>query len=683
MKKIFCARIICSILATSFISASCLIPQNNVRADENSMDDDTCEFYLEEDAPHVAGQLIVCTKDFDLEGESSIEDSLFSIEKLGETSEDTTYLVEYNQSMDQDEIIALFSSLQNIEYVQYNYIYELEDTLIQDTIADPYLDGYQIQQTNAEFAWSLMDIRGYQKVRVGVIDTGVDYTHPELAGVVNKELSYDVCYEETLSPISFGDHGTLVAGVIAAHNSGYDDPCRGIASGNNNDIVELVSYAVYELPNDFTCSVFLVRAMERAIADKCQVINMSLGDYHYDSYLHKSICRAYDLGIVLVGGAGNDNTTKFNMPSDLPEVISVIALDYVDDPKLNRKADFSNYGPLKDIAAPGRYITSCAMNGSYMCAGGTSLSAPIVSGVAALILAVNPSLPPIDVKNLMQDRALDLYTPGFDDYTAYGQVDAYASVQFAFRMDPGLRKSLSEQFIWRLYDIILDRQPDEDGQAYWQEKIENGLTGSEIVRYFCLSEELLNMDLDDQNYVAILYRAIFDRTPDDEGFRHWYCFLCAGGSKESLVAHFINSPEFADLCDYYGIPIGYISFPDPVEKYPSTMIFVDSVYYHMFFRETERTAMDYWCTKLNSGEITAGEFMFYMFNSDEFISMKKEDWEYVYTLYLAFFSRCPNDEEIDYWVDFLEYGVPRNDLILMFIYSKEFGDICQNYGLVR
>ena len=191
MKKIFCARIIGSILATSFISASCLIPQNNVRADGNSMDDDTCEFYLEEDAPHVAGQLIVCTKDFDLEGESSIEDSLFSIEKLGETSEDTTYLVEYNQSMDQDEIIALFSSLQNIEYVQYNYIYELEDTLIQDTIADPYLDGYQIQQTNAEFAWSLMDIRGYQKVRVGVIDTGVDYTHPELAGVVNKELSYD------------------------------------------------------------------------------------------------------------------------------------------------------------------------------------------------------------------------------------------------------------------------------------------------------------------------------------------------------------------------------------------------------------------------------------------------------------------------------------------------------------
>jgi thermitase len=226
-------------------------------------------------------------------------------------------------------------------------------------------------------------------VRVAVIDSGIDYTHPDLAA--NYIGGYDYVSGDS-DPMDDHGHGTHVSGTIAAAvNNLTGDPAaeEGVAGVAPN--AQILAYKVCR--SDGTCSDFAIaQAIAQAVADSAKVINMSLGGPEYSQAMYDAVQDAWNAGAVIVAGAGNDGTTAEFYPAAFPNVISVAAFD-----EDHRRAPFSNYGSWVDISAPGNVIMSsyplwqCTAagvpgdTGCYTWLSGTSMATPHVAGAAALI----------------------------------------------------------------------------------------------------------------------------------------------------------------------------------------------------------------------------------------------------------------------------------------------------------
>lgn len=269
------------------------------------------------------------------------------------------------------------------------------------------------------------------QVVVAVIDSGVDPDHPALKGRLlpgyNVESKgRDV--EDTLG------HGTHVAGIIAG--SFPSEGVEGVAQG--------VSILPIKIPNLSTMNFKLMSQMADGIryaADHgARVINLSLG-IPTDNWLLKlihgrkmkkveeAIRYAESKGAVVVAAAGNYGTGKadtVSFPGNSPNVISVANLD--DATNRQKTHSSSSRGPAVDIAAPGTAIRSSVPNDSFANFTGTSMAAPYVAGVAALVAARNPQMTPAQIRERLYRTADDLGDRGRDDTFGHGAVDPYEAV---------------------------------------------------------------------------------------------------------------------------------------------------------------------------------------------------------------------------------------------------------------
>lgn len=304
-------------------------------------------------------------------------------------------------------------------------------------------------------AWDIAECDN--KVTVAVIDSGIEMAHPDLVDniVAPYDLVGDARADGTASvpdesPDDELGHGTHVAGIVAARaNNG-----TGIAGVSYNaNIMPLKVFYYSQSAKGYVCETSdLLAAYRYILADagdgtgqtraqklNVRVINMSLGAIWNeeqdtgDKALLAAVDEAYSKGILTVCAAGNDEyeLPYKNWPSDYDTCVSVIATT-----ENNGKASFSNYGPEKDIAAPGSniystYPSTLGYGQGYVSQSGTSMASPVVSGVAALMWAANPSLTPDQVKNVLYQTAIDLGDPGFDDQFANGKVNAREAVRGA------------------------------------------------------------------------------------------------------------------------------------------------------------------------------------------------------------------------------------------------------------
>lgn len=255
-------------------------------------------------------------------------------------------------------------------------------------------------------AW--IKTRGTSDVVVAVLDSGVDYTHQDLAvnmwerpdsldrytddelGTFNDQYGFDAT-SNISDPMDQNGHGTHCAGVIGAEG-GNGEGIAGInwnvkimplkfmgrgGFGTTKDAIEAINYTIDRKKKGVNVAV----------------INASWGSTQYSKALEDAIRAAGEQGILFVAAAGNDgdnNDRRPHYPSNykLPNVISVAALDNTDS-----LTSFSNFGvKTVHIAAPGKDITSTWLSGDYTSISGTSMATPQVAGVAALILAVEPKL---------------------------------------------------------------------------------------------------------------------------------------------------------------------------------------------------------------------------------------------------------------------------------------------------
>ncbi len=376
--------------------------------------------------------------------ESTIESEDAECLEITETSDDTKLAVAgIDGDVSVEEAIETLTENENVLFAQPNYRYEI---MTDNGTNDPYnnddgLNQWYLTNIRARDAWNVLKGIDLEPVTVAVIDTGADRKHEDLQGVLSED-SVRILGAETkpLEGDSSSDgHGTHVTGIIGAV-SNNEIGITGVASGAGNDYIKVL--AIDATSQDYAGEYFdtygVVSAIDYAIGKGAQVINMSLGGPGVDLVLESAVEKAYESGVTVIVAAGNEGTDEVMTPSDHNEVISVCNTTREDRRYSSSDWMFgtsgSNFGQPKDISAPGTSILSTVPRG-YENYSGTSMAAPMVSAVAAMVYAVNPDLTPAQVRNILCATARDVDTDGYDYYTGYGVVNAMDAVNAAIAAD--------------------------------------------------------------------------------------------------------------------------------------------------------------------------------------------------------------------------------------------------------
>jgi thermitase len=301
-------------------------------------------------------------------------------------------------------VIAAFSKNPNFEFAEPDY---LANIIL--TPNDPYYAAYQwhLPKVNAPAAWD--STTGSAGVTVAVVDSGVQATHPDLAGRVL--AGYDFVNNDA-DPSDDNGHGTAVAGVAAAKgNDGI-----GVAGAAWN--VSILPVKVMAANGSGSHSA-IANGINYSADRGARIVNLSIGGTSSSRTLQSSVNYANSKGCILIAAAGNNGSSTTVYPAAYSGVTAVSALTPTDT-----LASFSSYGSFVDISSPGEGITTSWVNGGYVTISGTSFSSPLVAGIAALALSVNPSLSNTAVASLLTSNADDLGAPGADIYFGAGRVNA-------------------------------------------------------------------------------------------------------------------------------------------------------------------------------------------------------------------------------------------------------------------
>ena len=235
-------------------------------------------------------------------------------------------------------------------------------------------------------------------VKVGVIDTGADYTHPELAFQYRGGTD---CWNHDDNPFDDNGHGTHVSGTLVGTNV-------GVAPGASLYAIKVLNAQGGANWSDVICGV------QWAIDNGMQVTNNSYGGLEYSQGAEEIFQAAENAGIISVAAAGNEGCCDTVIyPAKFTTTIAVSATGRYD-----QLMDFSSTGPEVDLAAPGHIILSAYKGGGYLQLSGTSMAAPHVAGTVALLLSAGHPI------SNMFSTARDLGFPGRDDGFGYGLVSS-------------------------------------------------------------------------------------------------------------------------------------------------------------------------------------------------------------------------------------------------------------------
>eukprot|EP00793_Prasinoderma_coloniale_P005450 PRCOL_00004858-RA len=283
-------------------------------------------------------------------------------------------------------------------------VYVDANALKAHTASDGLLDGAEqvfvptaVWLTGASQYW-LQGQTGQGTV-VGVIDSGIDDSHPALKGKLLGRRDYVAMRNangdrsKVEDPSTFNPHGTHVAGTIAAAPS-KDNLLAGVAPG-----AQLYDYRVLGTDGrGFTDDI--VNAIRDAVDDGCHVINMSLGSGFPSNAQQAALKYARDRNVALIAAAGNEQTARslkdalsdpeISYPAYFPETLAVAACEFNDEtgevtPAAQNGVFFSNTNMRVDVAADGQDVISCVPGGGYAEYDGTSMASPCVAGMAALL----------------------------------------------------------------------------------------------------------------------------------------------------------------------------------------------------------------------------------------------------------------------------------------------------------
>lgn len=241
-----------------------------------------------------------------------------------------------------------------------------------------------IEKINAPQAWQYTTGRN---IKIGVIDTGINYNHPALRDSILPGINL---VDRSRPPKDDNGHGTHISGTIAASN-----PAHGMIGVAPHALIVPVK-AFDEHGSAYVSDIAL--AIDWCVRNGVNIINMSFGMRTKSKAMLSAVNRAYQKGVIIVASSGNDSKRKsIDYPARYLNTVSVGATN------ANRKiTPFSNRGVYIDIYAPGDRIVSAWLNNDYHEMNGTSMATSHVSGAIALLLELYPTLRPGEIKTVLK-----------------------------------------------------------------------------------------------------------------------------------------------------------------------------------------------------------------------------------------------------------------------------------------
>jgi len=375
---------------------------------------------------------------------------------------DRIYKIDLEEGQSVEEAVSEYKQDPNVEYAEPNYIFSINNTEPNDPL---YPLQWSLNNTGQDYptsgrynpapgttdsdsdvpeAWDIGT--GSADVIVAVIDSGVDYNHRDLDdnmwinsaeiegipdfdddgnGHVDDIYGYDFSTFggklRDSDPIDDNGHGTHCAGIIAAEGNNSLD-ITGVSWRTKIMAIKFLSREGYGELVDAVGSIYY------AVENGADVTSNSWGGGPPSQTLEDAIDYAHSQGLVMIAAAGNNKSNAMSYPAAHNNMMAVIATDSND-----KKASFSSYGDWTDVSAPGVDILSLRAAGTSLgaiydkyttIASGTSMACPQVSGLAALILSVNPDLSSDTVWQTIRESTDDLGDPGFDIFFGHGRINA-------------------------------------------------------------------------------------------------------------------------------------------------------------------------------------------------------------------------------------------------------------------
>ncbi|MCC6251988.1 MAG: S8 family serine peptidase [Bacteroidia bacterium] len=352
-----------------------------------------------------------------------------------------------------DYAIAALSKLEEVEYAEKvpykRFFYTPNDTSFNNT------NQWNLFKVNAQSAWSYIGNPAPSPTIIAIVDDGMDIDHIDLKdnvwfneleryGLPGVDDDGNFIVDDSLG-YDFGDfdndphpndpswyHGTHVSGIAGAVTNNV----TGIASlGFNSRLMAVkASYSNLFVSNGF-------EAIAYAAENGANVINLSWGTPIYSITERNTVLYAYLLGAVVVAAAGNTNDATVNYPAAYPHVISVASTSHNDTKSIG-----TTYGQWIDVCAPGTNIYSTTPGNNFLTTSGTSMAAPMVAGLAALMKSYNPLLSPDQIIDCILNSTdnIDFMNPTMTGLLGKGRINAYKAMQCISGTKNKLDASLTE-----------------------------------------------------------------------------------------------------------------------------------------------------------------------------------------------------------------------------------------------
>mmetsp|Transcript_8515 Transcript_8515/g.12128 ORF Transcript_8515/g.12128 Transcript_8515/m.12128 type:complete len:526 (-) Transcript_8515:129-1706(-) len=374
------------------------------------------------------------------------------------------------------------------------------------------------------------DYQPDSNIKVCIIDSGYDIQHPDLPSGRQVTGDGDLCTDGDCAwNKDVIKHGTHVAGTIAAlgnNNIGVKGVIRGTSGALPLHIIRVFGQS----GNTYTSNV--MKAMVKCNEAGANVVSMSLGGNQYSQgYADtlETILKDNDK-ILFVAAAGNSGNSLKSYPASYPDVMSVASVD-----EQENHSYFSQYNNAVDIAAPGTGVLSTVPNKGYGRMNGTSMAAPHVAGVAALIWSYFPNVTAASIREVMEMTAKDLGAPGKDNYHGHGLVNAKSALEYlqghtisaapsispAPSMIPTVTSAPTEACIIVEVHILPDQYAHDE--TTWDIRAPNGDVLFKSDKYPVLQDgtlftlktclpEICDENIDDDEYVFNIYDSYGDHS---------------------------------------------------------------------------------------------------------------------------------------------------------------------------
>jgi subtilisin len=511
---------------------------------------------------------------------------------------------------------------------------------------------------------------------VAILDSGVDKTLAFLSGKVVEEACFSAngsCPNGLSSQTGSGAgvpctyapngcrHGTFVAGIAAGAGSSFS----GVARGARLIVVQVFSRFIGgnctgegEDPCAKSFVSDQIAGLERVFALRAQyaiaAVNMSIGSGRFTSPCDSTqaaskavIDNLRSVGIATIVASGNDG---FPDGIDAPACIST-AISVGSSTKADTVSSFSNSASFLSLLAPGESIISFVPGGGLAIGSGTSFGAPHVTGAWAILKQRNPSATVGEVLAALTSTGLPITDP------KNGITKPRIRVNLALHTSSPLA---AQAFVTRLYEQVLNREPDSDGlQGFIDQIAEFGSVVPTVLAFF-QSQEFLGRNTSNAQFLTILYHTFLDRDPDPSGFNAFLADLQSGlRTRDNLLDIFLDSHEFASLASF-------LPPQDPVTA------FVTTLYVRILGRGPDQAGLQGSVTQLEQTRTVLPTVNCFL-ASQEFLDRHATNTEFVTLLYRVFLNRVPDAAGLTGFVATLnQEAVTRAQLASQFAAAPEF-----------